>query len=192
MWRGRRSIGCSGLPKTKRPFRPNIIDSAILHTLVGLCRPTPTVLRTVPGWCPSTTPYNSGNRFRKRLHMTRITVIAKWGVSWTMKLNCLSFTGTTLQAVFATAVALRGDLSTSAISPRIPCVGGVDDFIVDANLYFALKDHKHRVARFALRKDDLSRLIGDRVLGPAKKIEDEHFDGPPDDYGFKLHTNGVL
>ena len=50
-----------------------------------------------------------GEAFRKRLHMARITVIAKWGVSWTMKLNCLSFTGTTLQAVFATAVALRGD-----------------------------------------------------------------------------------
>ena len=105
----------------------------------------------------------------------RITVIAKWGVSWTIKLNCLSLTGTTLQAFFATAVGLRGDLSTQRhFSDQSPRTCGVDDLIADANLYLALQDYKHRIAWFTFAENNRTRFIGDRILGPAKKIENQH------------------
>jgi hypothetical protein len=55
---------------------------------------------------------------RNRLAKMRITLSAKYGVLLTKKRNCFSPTGTSFTSVTATAVALRGAESMSAISPK--------------------------------------------------------------------------
>src|SRR5580658_9744945 len=57
---------------------------------------------------------------RNRRAMVRIMFKAKCGVLLIRNKNCFSAIGTTFTSVAATAVALRGAASISAISPKMP------------------------------------------------------------------------
>lgn len=62
---------------------------------------------------------------RRRSASVRTTAMAKNGVSCTRKRKLFSVIGNTSQSVLARAVALRGEPSISAVSPKIP-PGGSD------------------------------------------------------------------
>src|SRR5262245_60191109 len=65
-------------------------------------------------------PQSFASILRRRSAMTFMICRAKWGVCWTMKVKRFSGIGTSVQSVFAVAVAVRGACSMSAISPITP------------------------------------------------------------------------
>jgi hypothetical protein len=102
---------------------------------------------------------------RRRRASTRITLSTKKGVWLTRKRNCLSPTGTSSTSVLATAVALRGASSISAISvdqrdlaEDVLLFERIQAPVAQADLNLTALDDIEFVGRITFLEDGLARL----------------------------------
>ena len=107
-----------------------------------------------------------------RCAKARITLRAKCGVWPTRKRNCFSEMGTSSTSVTATAVALRGSLSISAISPKMlsaPKVG--HHSIADLVAHVTALDNEKLVSLLAFARIDTAGSDRVWILLPVRTLK---------------------
>jgi hypothetical protein len=116
---------------------------------------------------------------RNRRAKTRITLSAKKGVWLTRKRNCFCPTGTSFTSPAATAVALRGASSMSAISPENPILRyRLDDAVADADFHVPALDNEELARGIPSTEDRLTGLER-TAAGTRQQLEIDFRHVPP-------------
>jgi hypothetical protein len=104
-----------------------------------------------------------GFTFRRRPAIALMTSSARLGTRRTRSLKAAASTSTSVQSGPATAAGGRGAASTSASSPKMPLLDGLEHGLADPQLDAAGADDEHLAARVAGLEDHLTGVDLERA-----------------------------